>query len=61
MNTVEILCLACLVFTVGYYVGCWVSICSERGLAEGAGAGRYEVDPETGRLGFRYGLPEEKR
>jgi hypothetical protein len=58
MNAVEILCLACLVFTVGYYVGCWFGICSERGRAEVAGAGRYEVDPETGRLGFRYGLPE---
>jgi hypothetical protein len=60
MNAVEILCLACLVFTVGFYAGAWFSICSERVRAENAGAGRYEVDPETGRLRFRYGLPEDR-
>lgn len=59
MNGVEVLCLVCLVFTVGLYVGAWIAIGIERGMAEGAGAGRYEVDEETGRLGFRYGLPEE--
>jgi hypothetical protein len=60
MNTVEILCLACLVFTVGYYTGAWVGISAERVRAVLADAGRYEVDEETGRLGFRYGLPEEQ-
>jgi hypothetical protein len=60
MNTVEILCLVCLVFTVGFYAGAWVGIGAERVQAEGAGAGRYEIDPDTGRWGFRYGFPEEE-
>jgi hypothetical protein len=47
-------------FSLGVRAGLGAGIHAERIAAEDAGAGRYEVDPETGRFGFRYGLPEEE-
>jgi hypothetical protein len=46
-------------FSLGVRAGLGAGIHAERGAAEAAGAGRYEVDEDTGRIGFRYGLPEE--